>query len=496
MMRAKLGFVLAGLCVLAVVGLAPLASAQGPDAPREIFVSPQGRPEAAGTKDDPLDLATVLQGNAARPGDIVWLLPGTYHAPTRDGKRAPFLSKLQGTAKAPIVVRAARGGRVIIDGSLEIRGGYTWYWGFEVTDLTFTERTTEGAQGHETLINVFGPGTKFINLDVHDGVQGFGFWSLAKNAEIYGCLIHDFGYQGKDRGHGHAIYAQNETGTKSIVDNIMFRGYGWNIHVYGQRGGLSGFHIEGNICFASGTRVKGQVTDNILVAGFRPADRITLINNYCYQSGGIKEKGAGWRPCVRLDSYKRDVINGSCVVCDNVICGARGLQLGKWKSAAVSGNVVWGPEVVASVYPPNGRFENYRWDGNTYIFTGQKAPFVVAGVGGRFEVWKRRTGFDENSKTITVKGDRPSGTFVNIRVNKYEPGRAHIAVWNWEHKKSVEVDLSGIVEVGARFAVYNVQDLYGDPVVSGVYDGKPVELPMLMSPIAPDFDAFLVKQVE
>ena len=63
--------------------------------------------------------------------------------------------------------------------------------------------------------------------------MGFGFWEPAVDAEIYGCVIHDFGYNAPDRGHGHAIYTQNLKGTKRLVDNIMFHGYGWNIHAYG-----------------------------------------------------------------------------------------------------------------------------------------------------------------------------------------------------------------------------------------------------------------------
>ncbi len=59
----------------------------------------------------------------------------------------------------------------------------------------------------------------------------------------------------------------------------MFRGHGWNVHAYTQAGHIDGFHFEGNISFSAGTRVKGQVADNILVSGDPPADRITLIDN-------------------------------------------------------------------------------------------------------------------------------------------------------------------------------------------------------------------------
>jgi len=468
---------------------------------KELYVSPQANTDGKGTKEEPLDLLTVLAGEGGvKPGYIVWLLPGTYPAPMKNGKRVALVAELKGTPEEPIILRAVPGERVILDGWLEVKGSHTWYWGFEIADSTYTDKTGKGVSGHGTSVTVYGPGTKFINLDVHDGAQGFGFWSPAVDAEIYGCIIHDFGHWASDRGHGHAIYTQNETGTKRIVDNIIFRGFGWNIHAYTQAGKITGFHIEGNICFSAGTRVKGQVTDNILVSGYPPADRITLINNYCYHPGGEEDKGARWRPCVRLDSYRGD-INGSCTVKNNVIMGARGLQIGRWKDATISGNTIWGPEVIASVRPPDGdKFGNYIWDNNSYILTGQKSPFIIPGAkgfmekykGSDFEGWKAKSGFDANSMTIEGKEGHPTGTLIYVRPNKYEPGRAHIAVYNWDHHKSVEVDLRKVLKQGSRYRIYNVQNLYAKPVIAGKYDGKPVEIPMLMSEIAPDFDAFLV----
>ena len=392
------------------------------------------------------------------------------------------------------------GSRVTLDGWLEVQGSHTWYWGFEIADSTYMNKTKEGVEGHGTSVNVFGAGTKFINLDVHDGAMGFGLWSPAIDVEVYGCIIHDFGYGAPDRGHGHAIYTQNESGTKRIVDNVMFRGFGWNIHVYGQQGSVAGYHIEGNISFSAGTRVPGQVADNILVCGYPPADRISVIDNYCYHPGGEKEKGAGWRPCVRLDSY-RNVTNGSCVVRGNVIAGARGLQLGRWKNATVTENLIWGPEILATVCPPDSnQFKNYQWDRNTYVLTEQAAPMVIAGPQGTGEQypgttldgWRQRTGFDRRSKTAQGQQGRPQGTWVYVRPNKYEAGRGHVAVYNWDGKKSIEADLGPILKPGSGYAVYNVQCLYAKPVAAGSFDGKPVVLPMLASASSPQFDAFLV----
>ena len=293
---------------------------------REWYAAPNGTSDASGTQRAPRDLASVLAGDGdVKPGDTVWLTPGDYHAPKKDGKRQAFVSELTGTADRPIVLRAMPGERVRLDGWLEVKGAHTWYWGFEIADSTYTNKTKEGVAGHGTSVTVFGRSTRFINLDVHDGAMGFGCWAPAVDCEIYGCLIHDFGYNAADRGHGHAIYTQNEKGTKRIVDNIMFRGFGWNVHVYGQQGQVRGYHVEGNICFSAGTRVRGQVTDNILVSGYLPADDITLADNCCYHPGGEPDRGARWRPCVRVDCY-RATVNGTCLIRDNVIMGARGLQ--------------------------------------------------------------------------------------------------------------------------------------------------------------------------
>jgi len=83
-----------------------------------------------------------------------------------------------------------------------------------------------------------------INLVIHRSSMGSGFWSPAVDAEQYGNLFFDFGCPAEDRGHGH--YTQNETGTKRILDNIMFAGHGWNQHNYTEQGQIIGYHRSGS----------------------------------------------------------------------------------------------------------------------------------------------------------------------------------------------------------------------------------------------------------
>ena len=72
-----------------------------------------------------MDLATALGPRSrARPGDTILLRAGTYSG--------AFNSTLAGVDGRPIVVRQYAGERATIDGSLTIRGAWTWYWGFDV----------------------------------------------------------------------------------------------------------------------------------------------------------------------------------------------------------------------------------------------------------------------------------------------------------------------------------------------------------------------------
>ena len=97
------------------------------------------------------------------------------------------------------------------------------------------------------------PGLKFINLVVHDLRQGFSFWQEAVDGEISGCLVYYNGWTASDRGHGHGIYMQNQTGTKTIEGNVIFSGFGLGIQAYGsETAHLDNFLIQGNTLFNGG----------------------------------------------------------------------------------------------------------------------------------------------------------------------------------------------------------------------------------------------------
>tara|TARA_R110002073_G_scaffold148228_1_gene301230 strand:+ start:2240 stop:7267 length:5028 start_codon:yes stop_codon:yes gene_type:complete len=185
---------------------------------------------------------------------------------------------------------------------------------------------------------------------------------------------------------------------------------------------------------------------------------------------------------------------------------ASGVQfLGAWEDITFTGNTVMNDDpyrVLELTDIPRGVSpQDYIWDDNSYVSDTRRA-FNFDGSVVTWDQWKDRSGLDANSTlTHTV-----NGTVVDVRPNQYEPGRGNAVVYNWDRLDQVELDLSEVVQVGAAFEIYDVLDLKGDPVVSGVYDGNPVSVAMVdrvspvpigHNPVAPlvvdkEFGSFLI----
>jgi hypothetical protein len=445
----------------------------------EFHVTPGGNPRNNGRKDRPLDLATALsERSPAKPGDTIWLHEGTY--------TGSFTSELKGDASKPILVRQFPGERARIDGTLTVKGSHSWYWGFEVFDSN-----PDRARERPDLVLVLGPFTKFINLIVHDGGDGIVGASVAEGAEFYGNIIYNNGYQSTQdaRGHGHAMYLQNETNTKLIKDNIVFNGYGYGIHAYGQQGSLKGFEIVGNACFNSGAFSREQAHPDLLIGGFTGAERIKVTDNYFYGS---------------IELHYTNRRNQDLIFSQNHVAGTT--EIYYWQNLDISGNRFYsnvGP-LMGFGYPPAFDVSNYEWDNNAYYFWGDRVPFEVNPEDFfSFANWKKRTGFDQHS---SFENRRPKGLEVAVRANQYDNNRVSIIVYNWDKRDTVNIDVSSVLTAGAKYEVRNVQDYWGAPVAGGTYQGGQIALPMnglkVGEPIgvgtpssrstAPEFNVFLL----
>jgi len=459
---------------------------------RDFFVSPAGTAEGDGSRENPWDMATALaHPPAVRSGDTIWLGEGVYG----DG-RTVFVSRLQGEPGKPVIVRQQRGERARIDGGVTVEGGYAWYWGFEVSS-SVTDRTASGAAPHGFVVN--GAETKLINLVIHDTGTGIGLWTPAENAEIYGCLIYANGYQDSDRGHGHGIYTQNLNGTKNLIDNVIFNQFAVGIHAYGsEKATVEGYRLEGNVVFNNGSIAAGNtLVDNILFAVGGSLGHIRLEDNYTYMPPAA---GKGYS---RLGWTFGEVENRNAVVRGNYwIGGGAAIELWRWNLLEYTGNTAYSADhlVTALALAPEQKTSSYLWDRNRYYGSG---TFRFNGKNHNFNEWKTASELDRNSG---AENGRPTGVWTFVRPNRYEPGRSHVVIYNWDLRREVAVDVSGVLKPGARFEIRDTQNYFGEPLVSGVWNGGPVTIPMTelhaapatgnvpVPPVhtAPEFGAFVV----
>ncbi len=456
-----------------------------------IYVAPDGKPINDGSKQKPLDLATALSSKSpARPGDTIWLRGGTY--------KGPFTSVLAGTSSALITVRQYPGERAILDcedmaqaAILVINGSWAIFRDFEIT-CSNPDRTQTRPSG----VAIYGPNTKLVNVVIHDTGSGIGAWTPALDAEVYGCIIYNNGWQGPDpdRGHGHGIYIQNDAGTKRVVDNIIFNQYGWGIHTYTQSGSIKGFLFEGNTVFGSGSLSQPSNVDtpNILVGGYQPAERVTLTSNFLYHPLDSNSYNCQ----LNYVAKNRDV-----KLLNNYFAGGNLAGLVQdWESVTATGNTFISAGylvriILSGVIQPS----SYIWDNNTYVTASSSTaiPPFNFGRDGQYTVqsfnsWKQLTGFDKNSQWTQNSTGRPTGVKVFVRPSRYEAGRANITVFNWDRLTKVGADVTGVLAVGDRYEVRDAQNFFGAPVLTGTYDGKPLSLPFINYATSPDLNVFVL----
>ena len=433
------------LAVLAGLSGAPAGQART----AAYFAAPAGRSDGSGGADHPWDLATALGGGRGKvqPGDTIWLRGGTY--------AGSWVSTLTGTATAPVVVRPYPGERATLDGrgsrndTFVVRGAWTLYWGFELTN-TDPARHSSGTSSSfrpDVVVNN-GPNNKYVNLVIHDGGVAFYTFSAASPVEVYGCIIYNNGWEGPDRGHGHGLYLKSDGGPLVARDNVIFDQFGYGVHAYTDAGTgrLRNIRIEGNVAFNNGL-ISGRADAqgaNLLVGGNEPASGIAVVGNFTYFSPGVRG------PNVALGFH--NVQNADLVARGNyVVGGSPVLAVRRW-SAPVVGD-------------------------NTLIDDAARPGLKTAAV--------------------------------FVRPNVYEAGRGYVVVYNWGGEARVRADLAEMLRAGDRYEVRTVQDPFGAPLAAGTFAGDPIELPMapLSPPVpvgmprsgaprtGPAFDVFVVSRV-
>ncbi|MCC7009016.1 MAG: right-handed parallel beta-helix repeat-containing protein [Acidobacteria bacterium] len=411
------------VCAFALLEIpAPPRSARTPAGHRQLYAAPAGRPHAAGTSDDPLRLSDALSDEGpVRPGDTVWLRGGVY--------RGTFESTLQGTAEAPIVIRQLPGERAIIDSepspkpALTVLGRWTTFRDFEITNSDRRRHVAEAGPWPEDLrrgAGVFakGPNNAFVNLVVHDMGDGFGVWEEASDTIVYGNVIFFNGWEGPDRAHGHGIYTQNRVGVREIADNIVFWQFSHGIHAYGSSAAsLDHIELRGNVVFGNGAIAASGGERDILLGGGRRAVAPLLEENVTF--GAQNNLG-----------YAAGCEDG--VVRDNYFVAPTPLMLVKCE-----------PEMT----------------GNTFI-----------GAMGEWELLRPHNVYRQTAPS--------EGLVTRLRLNRFDPDRASLVVFNWDARPTVAVDLGAFLRDQDAFEIVDVQNYFAPPVLAARWTGQAVMLPM------------------
>jgi hypothetical protein len=401
-------------------------------------VTPNGTSGNQGTAASPWSLSHALSGagGTIRPGDTVWVRAGTY--------TGSWYTTVAGTASAPVIIRAYPGERARLNGAMQINGGYVWYWGLEVSN-------TSSTIGEVTGINIYHPGVKLINMVVSGWTEnGIGSWQGAPGNEITGTLVYNNGWKASSGCHyGHGIYFNSETGAKLFRDNIIFDQMAFGFHGYTVNGSLRNVTAKGNAVFDNGA--SGVCGTNVLIGGDAPVDNLTFDSNYVYKGSGTAN-GALWL------GYNGQSVNSR--VRDNLV-GNTFLRLYNWSSGlTVSGNQISNAGQLTDM---SGNWAGMMFSGNRWLGNGG-AEFYPSGQ--TFTQWKATTGAQDTYTTA-----QPSGQQVIVRPNPYEPGRAHVIVYNWSGGGSVTVSVPGLAG-GRAYEVRNAQRFWDAPVTSGSYGGS------------------------
>lgn len=425
----------------------------------DYYVSPGGSSGGSGSISSPWTLqAACAPASAIKPGDTVWLRGGTYGS----GGSSTVNCSLAGTSSQPVYIRQYPGERATINGGLGIYGNYAWYWGFEITNNNWTRSTNECGSfpSIKTSDGVYFTqgvvGVKLINLVIHDVANGVADQQEASGTEDYGNILYNNGWASScDRGHGHALYMQNAASTvKMVQENIGFNSFDIGMQAYGGVP-ISHLHFIGNVMFNNGVP-GGHRVDNFLVSGgSTPKQDILFQDNVAYNPLDATPAEAGYNQFIDGSNLDLTMINNYWIGATPT--GYVTLQIAGWQNTTATGNTFVGPLSLTNL-----GFTN--WSGNSYY--NSKPP----------------SGVDTGSP---VYNNNPTGLKVMVRPNKYEKGRAHIIVLNWNKASSVTVDLSGSgLASGTAYDIFDVQNFWGSPVYSGTYNGSPVVLPMTQTAVS------------
>jgi hypothetical protein len=399
------------------------------------------------------NLKTALENPLLESGDTIYLKAGTHH-----------LTAAAAPTATNITVRPYQTDAVIIDlqqSDLNLNAP-----GLTLRDVTILssdqQRDTEdtGSAPADILAGALGVGSPVTLINVRiTGPSGVGWWS-GSTGLWRGVLVQDVGWDAPDRGHGHALYTQNNAayGRKTLEACILINGYGFSLHAYGSSAAyLEAFTLDRLIV----------MNDLALIGGGSGASIDGLIVDNCVFYAPLQ---LGYVTA----SHRTASLTGSLL---------RGLGIRHtWQDLTVSTCTILAGDGDCLTLPTTADFSGLAIDNNVYI-SSKAAPFVLEGEGTfTLAAWRTRTGLDATSRHHTsIAAAVSAGDLVVpvVRVFAVNEGnhKANIAIWNPNEDATVPVDLSALALANGNYELRQVRDYAGD-VRAVTYTGAAVTVSM------------------
>lgn len=430
---------------------------------QQIFVSPSGAAEAAGTLSNPRTLKAVIEDATIAAGTVVWLRAGTHTGPFTQ-----VAASQNGTAKHPIIYMPYADEHAIVNGKITSYGNSIYYVGLDCTGT--------GSDGGISIVG--GNDVRIIDCTIHSfNNSGIGGWNVGSGHVYYGNLIWDIANDLEDP-TGHAIYTQNVLsvhGTKRIENNIMWGCPNYLIHAYGEGGtDLSGFVIKKNIWFRNDKWCLLGGGSNIRVHD------CSITWNYSYSPDGAYTFQIG-----------KDGPTDSVTFSHNYSCGSSQPRYNHFRTGmTVTHNTIIHTSssytVVFDEYQTEvPEYDTCDWDSQTYYRGTAANPdavrFLYIRESGNTQYtlaeWQALTGWDANS--LIIDAVKPTENKIVILPNEYDAQRTHIAIYNWAADAVVSLTAPELgLSVGDTYRLLDTEDYYGASVLTGTYASGTIDIPI------------------
>jgi len=439
--------------------------------PGNWYVSPSATGSGDGSQGSPWTLQKAFDPANAQlqPGDVVWLLPGTY------GTDTDFTADKSGAAGNPITYREHSSGHAKIDGRIRVHGNYLTFRGFEVMQSNPAAHIAAPWYGIES----FGHDLKYINLVIHDAsASGIIVYWPTGPTEVYGSIIYN---NGVDSSLAHGIFVQNTdvAGIARIEENVMFDNAAYGIYSYTDGNTLRNIQLVRNVSFNNGSTANPawgyNQKANLLVSGIvGGATAIRVDSNYLFE-----QNSTSYELVANLKLGSATLNNADFTLRNNTVWGGRSAVLiYDWTNGTVSGNTLRGGVTNNQLVDKSVEdipLTGYTWTGDTYYAPSTSLSWWYNGGWLDLPTWQNstHTGLSNSGTAASLPGS--ATTF--LRVNKYDPTRALLVVFNWTGG-AVTASLGGFLVNGQPYSIRNVQNIYGTPVATGTYNGTAVTVPM------------------